>query len=567
MTKIPRPEHPRPQMYRESWINLNGEWQFEIDHGKSGRDRCLYKNTELNSSIIVPFCPESELSGINNKDFMECVWYKRKVDIKNDWLKDGRRTILHIDACDYHTEVWINGDSVGTHIGGYSSFSFDITEKLIKGDNTVTVCATDLLRTGEQPGGKQCREFFSRGCSYTRTTGIWQTVWLENVASSSIKSFKCTPDIYSSSIYFDVLCRNANGKKVKATAYFAGKEVGSCLAYIEGKHARFNMELKELHLWSCETPNLYDLVLELDNDKMSGYFGMRSTHYHGNKFYLNNQVVFQRLILDQGFYPDGIYTAPTDQELINDIKRSMDMGFNGARLHQKVFEPRFLYHCDVLGYLVWEEHANWELNISKDKAWERFVPEWLEIMERDYNHPSIIGWCAFNETQKDQNVNLVKYVADMTRAFDSTRPVIDTSGWVHIDGASDLRDKHDYDQNPVTFKERYDQIDQQKKNYDGYVDDFCAPVFISEYGGIWWSETDTSGWGYGQRPNSLDEVIGRYRGLTEVLLNNPNIGAFCYTQLTDVEQEQNGLYTYDRKPKMDPAIIKEINKQKAAVEK
>lgn len=567
MTKIPRPEHPRPQMYRESWINLNGEWQFEIDHGKSGRDRCLYKNTELNSSIIVPFCPESELSGINNKDFMECVWYKRKVDIKNDWLKDGRRTILHIDACDYHTEVWINGDSVGTHIGGYSSFSFDITEKLIKGDNTVTVCATDLLRTGEQPGGKQCREFFSRGCSYTRTTGIWQTVWLENVASSSIKSFKCTPDIYSSSIYFDVLCRNANGKKVKATAYFAGKEVGSCKAYIEGKHARFNMELKELHLWSCETPNLYDLVLELDNDKMSGYFGMRSTHYHGNKFYLNNQVVFQRLILDQGFYPDGIYTAPTDQELINDIKRSMDMGFNGARLHQKVFEPRFLYHCDVLGYLVWEEHANWELNISKDKAWERFVPEWLEIMERDYNHPSIIGWCAFNETQKDQNVNLVKYVADMTRAFDSTRPVIDTSGWVHIDGASDLRDKHDYDQNPVTFKERYDQIGQQKKNYDGYVDDFCAPVFISEYGGIWWSETDTSGWGYGQRPNSLDEVIGRYRGLTEVLLNNPNIGAFCYTQLTDVEQEQNGLYTYDRKPKMDPEIIKEINKQKAAVEK
>ena len=155
----------------------------------------------------------------------------------------------------------------------------------------------------------------------------------------------------------------------------------------------------------------------------------------------------------------------------------------------------------------------------------------------------------------------------MTRAFDSTRPVIDTSGWVHIDGASDLRDKHDYDQNPVTFKERYDQIGQQKKNYDGYVDDFCAPVFISEYGGIWWSETDTSGWGYGQRPNSLDEVIERYRGLTEVLLNNPNIGAFCYTQLTDVEQEQNGLYTYDRKPKMDPAIIKEINKQKAAVEK
>lgn len=566
MTNIPRHEHPRPQMHRENWINLNGQWQFEIDNGRSGKERGLYKDINLSSSITVPFCPESSLSGVNNKDFMECVWYKRTITVNKNWLSNGRRTLLHIDACDYHTEVWINGVSVGTHIGGYSSFSFDITEKLNEGVNQITVCATDLLRTSDQPGGKQCKGYFSKGCSYTRTTGIWQTVWLENVASSNIASFKCTPDINTSSIYFDVLCRNANCMEVKAAAYFQGKETGSCIATIEGKHARFNMELDELHLWSCETPNLYDLVLELGDDKVASYFGMRNTYYHANKFYLNNKVVYQRLILDQGFYPDGIYTAPSDQELLNDIKRSMDMGFNGARLHQKVFEPRFLYHCDVLGYLVWEEHANWGLDISKDKAWERFVPEWLEIMERDYNHPSIIGWCPFNETQKDQSINIIKYVADMTRAFDSTRPVIDTSGWVHVDGASDLRDKHDYDQNPLTFKERYDAIDQQKKNYDGYVDENCAPVFISEYGGIWWSETDTSGWGYGQRPNSLDEVIERYRGLTEVLLNNPNLGAFCYTQLTDVEQEQNGLYTYDRKPKMDPAIIRAINSQKAAVE-
>jgi hypothetical protein len=293
---------------------------------------------------------------------------------------------------------------------------------------------------------------------------------------------------------------------------------------------------------------------------------MRSTHYSDNKFYLNGKVVFQRLILDQGFYPDGIYTAPNDQELINDIKRSMDMGFNGARLHQKIFEPRFLYHCDVLGYLVWEEHANWGLDISKDKSWESFLPEWLEIIERDYNHPSIIGWCPLNETNKEQNRNFVKFVADMTRAFDPTRPVIDTSGYVHVDGASDISDKHNYDQNPITFKEKYANLDKQKKSYDGFVDNDSPAAFISEYGGIWWSETDSSGWGYGERPNSLDEMIKRYKALTEVLLNNPNIGAFCYTQLTDVEQEQNGLYTYDRKPKMDPAIIKAINSKKAAVE-
>ncbi|HQC69239.1 MAG TPA: beta-galactosidase, partial [Clostridia bacterium] len=241
MAKIPRKEHPRPQMYRKSWINLNGKWQFEIDHGRSGKERELYKDAKLSSSIIVPFCPESALSGVNNKDFMECVWYKRTVRINKSWLENGRRTLLHIDACDYLTEVWINAQSVGTHMGGYSSFSFDITEQLKEGENTITISATDLLRTMEQPAGKQSVGYFSRGCHYTRTTGIWQTVWLENLPSSSIASFKCIPDINTSSIYFDVLCRNANGKKVKATAYFDNKKMASCTAIIEGKHAKFNM--------------------------------------------------------------------------------------------------------------------------------------------------------------------------------------------------------------------------------------------------------------------------------------------------------------------------------------
>jgi hypothetical protein len=242
------------------------------------------------------------------------------------------------------------------------------------------------------------------------------------------------------------------------------------------------------------------------------------------------------------------------------------MGFNGARLHQKVFEPRFLYHCDVMGYLVWEEHANWGLSINKPEAWKGFLPEWLEVMERDYNHPAIIGWCPFNETQKDQDPYIIKMTADMTRALDSTRPVIDTSGWTHVTGASDLKDKHDYDQNPVTFKERYDAMHDAKENYDGYVDDAACPVFVSEYGGIWWSETDKEGWGYGERPKNMDEFIARYKGLTDVLLDDPRMCAFCYTQLTDVEQEQNGLYTYDRHPKLDPSIIRAINTRKAAIE-
>lgn len=566
MKRIPRPEHPRPQMRRDQWLNLNGTWQFEIDHGKSGKARGLFDERKLNSTITVPFCPESELSGVNNKDFMECVWYKREVDINSEWLANGRRTLIHIDACDHHTEVWVNGSSAGTHIGGYVSFLFDITKYIKEGNNIITVCATDLLRFDKQPGGKQSHGFYSKGCSYTRTTGIWQTVWLENVADSYIASFRCTPNIENSTLYIDALCVNAHGQTITATAYYKGHEAGSSTATVSGKHALLNISLYELHLWDNTDPNLYDLILELKDDKVHSYFGMRSIAYHDKKFLLNDRPVFQRLILDQGFYPNGIYTASDDSELIADIRRSLDMGFNGARLHQKVFEPRFLYHCDVMGYLVWEEHANWGLDISKPEAWQGFLPEWLQIMERDYNHPAIIGWCPFNETQKDQDPYIIKMTADMTRALDSTRPVIDTSGWTHVAGASDLKDKHDYDQNPFTFRERYDAMHDAKENYDGYVDDAVSPVFVSEYGGIWWSETDKEGWGYGERPKNMDEFIARYKGLTDVLLDDPRMCAFCYTQLTDVEQEQNGLYTYDRQPKLDPSVIRAINTKKAAVE-
>ncbi|MFA7674372.1 MAG: sugar-binding domain-containing protein, partial [Clostridia bacterium] len=247
MKRIPRPEHPRPQMQRDQWLNLNGTWQFETDHGKSGRARGLFDERKLDSVITVPFCPESELSGVNNKDFMECVWYKREADIKGEWLENGRRTLLHIDACDHQTEVWVNGSSVGTHIGGYVSFLFDITRYLKEGNNIITVCATDLLRSNNQPGGKQSTGFYSKGCNYTRTTGIWQTVWLENVADSYIASFRCTPNIENSTLHIDALCVNAHGQTVTATAYYKGHETGSSQGTVSGKHAILEISLYELH--------------------------------------------------------------------------------------------------------------------------------------------------------------------------------------------------------------------------------------------------------------------------------------------------------------------------------
>nr|MBQ4320235.1 beta-galactosidase [Clostridia bacterium] len=553
VNKIPRPEYPRPQFARSEWLNLNGVWDFEIDNGVSGKERKMFADYTFNSKINVPFCPESELSGIGNKDFMNAVWYKRTFELP--WKAGTGRTILNIGACDYRPTVWVNGTEVGRHYGGYVAFSFDITAALTDGTNTVVVCAEDDVRGGKQPRGKQSALYYSHGCDYTRTTGIWQTVWIEHVPSAYIKAAKMTPDTANSALYIEAECFDAHGKTVTASAFFGGKAVGTASAVVSGKFARMMLKVDELHLWSCDDPALYDLELKLEDDNVKSYFGMREVAYYDHKFFLNGKPLYQRLILDQGFYPDGIYTAPTEDELIGDIKRSMDMGFNGARLHQKVFEPLFLYHCDRLGYIVWDELGNWGLDLALPTAWKGYAEEWLEIMQRDYNHPSIVGWCPFNETQHNQDNDLLAYIYEMSRAYDNTRPVIDTSGWAHV--ITDMWDEHFYNQDPKELKERIDAKMEEQP-------DLC---FISEYGGIWWNPQDTeNGWGYGERPKTPEEFIERYRALTTVLLSDKRLCAFCYTQLTNIEQEVNGLYYYDRKPKFDPAIIREINTQKAAIE-
>jgi beta-galactosidase/beta-glucuronidase len=563
----PRPEYPRPQLERTSYINLNGEWQFEIDHANTGCARGLPAAESLSSKIIVPFCPESELSGVGYKDFMAAVWYKKVVNVTDDMLSDGKRTILNIGACDFDTTIYVNGNKAGNHIGGYVSFSFDITSLLVAGDNIITIHAADNLRAHRQAAGKQSDRFGSYACSYTRTTGIWQTVWLEVVPTAYIKTLKLTPNVADSSLLIELNTKNAADKDFTAEAFYEGKSVGKVAAKAVGERVYATLKLSELHLWGCLDPKLYDLKLTLDKDEVKSYFGMRDVRYIDGKMYLNGKVIFQRLVLDQGFYPDGIYTAPSDEALIHDIKMSMDLGFNGARLHQKVFEERFLYHCDKLGYIVWGEHANWMLDISGEHGWEGFAPEWLEIITRDYSHPAIVGWCPLNETQKDQNPNFVKYLVDMTHAYDGTRPCIDCSGWWHVENISDVMDVHDYNQDPVTFKEFYDTLNTQELIIDRAKKVKLRPSFVSEYGGIWWNPQDPNGWGYGARPKDEEEFITRFVGLTEALIDNPSISALCYTQLTDVEQEQNGLYKYDRTPKFNDERIKKALTKVAAIEK
>lgn len=595
MSTIPRPEHPFPQMERANWLNLNGEWDFEFDFGRSGRERKFYEDGTYTRKITVPFCPESKLSGIEYKDFIPAVWYRRFFNITEE-QRNGT-VLLHFGAVDYLTTVYINGQEAGSHQGGYSSFQFDISGYLRAGSNEIVVYAEDDNRSGRQPSGKQCSRFYSSGCDYTRTTGIWQTVWLEFMPKSYIKSVRYYPDTTNGAIHITAEASGTGSFSVKA--YYEGKLCGSAstpVSKANRKNIRLVLKLEEIHLWEAGHGRLYDLELELTGDTsgtcksydtsdtcdtckacdtVKSYVGLREVCMDGYQFLLNGKPLFQRTVLDQGFYPDGIYTAPTEEALLHDIEISMSLGFNGARLHQKIFEPRFLYHCDRLGYLVWGEHANWGLDLSNPSTLHSFAKEWMEALERDFNHPAIIGWCPFNETWdydgRKQYDDTLRVIYRLTKQLDTTRPCIDTSGNFHVE--TDIFDLHNYNQNVSEFAAYYEELKQggtfrddlrHRQRYEKGM-----PVFISEYGGIKWdiTNTETSAWGYGEAPKTEEEFLARYKGLTECLLSNPYIMGFCYTQLYDVEQEVNGLYTYARKAKFNPEMIRKINEQVAAIEK
>ena len=568
---IPRPEHPNPQWERQNWMNLNGWWEFDFDFGNTAIDRKVYEK-ELPQKILVPFCPESELSGIGYTDYMNAVCYRKTVTLTEEQLNG--RVFLHFGAVDFKTTVYVNGQYADTHIGGYASFKVDITKLVHAGDNVIFVHAVDDSRSQEQPRGKQCYQYESTGCHYTRTTGIWQTVWLEFVPDRYIKNCKYYPDI-------DNGCLTVEGEVcgkgvVSLEASYEGKPMASVKVNAENGTFFAYLPLAELHLWEIGKGRLYDLNLSFEEDRVKSYFGMRKVHLDGLKFMFNNRSLFLRTVLDQGYYPDGIYTAKDEETLKRDIFLGKELGFDGARLHQKVFEKRFLYHCDREGYIVWGEHANWMIDYRGAVGAENFMCEWAEIMERDFNSPALIGWCPMNETwgyvERDEKTRVIETVYKMTKLYDRTRPCIDVSGNFHID-KKEIHDVHDYEQDPEKFYEYYthikdgevhDQIGRKTPHNQPY---FGEPIYVSEYGGIRWSEGE--GWGYGDAPQTVEEFTDRYCRLADVLLQHPSIMGLCYTQLYDVEQEQNGIYFYDRTPKFDAetmAKLKSAMLQKAAIE-
>ncbi len=485
--------------------------------------------------------------------------------------------------------MYVNGTLVGSHKGGYTSFCFDITKHVAPGPNTLFVAVKDDVRSSLQPKGKQAHLYASSGCDYTRTTGIWQTVWLEFVPERHIQSAKYYPDPANGKVTVTGLVQGQG--TLQLTALWEDKPVGEAALSVEDGFFTVQLDLSETHLWKPGKGGLYTLLLSFGEDRVKSYFGLRTAKFQGRKFLLNGKSLFQRFVLDQGFYPEGIYTAPTEEDLVKDIQLSFAAGFNGARLHEKVFEARFLYHCDRLGYLVWGEYPNWGLDHAHPLSTETYLNQWSEAVERDFNHPAIIGWCPFNETwgyreEREKNA-LLTSLYKLTKRLDPTRPCIDSSGNYRI--LSEVYDIHDYDQDTQSFQARWDGLTDRIRETGGVIpaeDPFFnsapegpsgrapffnqpydnQPIFVSEYGGIRWPDDTVEGWGYGNAPATPEEFFARYKGLTEALLNNPEIFGFCYTQLYDVEQEVNGLYTYGRAQKFDISLIQKINQQKAAIE-
>lgn len=569
MNDFLRREYPRPQFERDKWMSLNGKWDFSFDE------------ETYNRTINVPFAYEAELSGIGVMEFHDTVWYRRSFTIPQEW--NGRHVLLHFGAVDYACDVWVNSRHLLRHVGGQTEFSVDITDALTAGQNSVRVRAADFHKALDIPRGKQFWQEESASIFYTATTGIWQSVWLEPVAQKHLHRVLITPLLDDRSVRFDFESAGAEACMLTADISFGGKLVARTSVLLQNAQGHCSVQIDERALdawnavedfaWTPEHPRLFDVVFSLQDgeetiDTVRSYFGMRKISIENGRFLLNNRPYYQRLVLDQGYWPDGLLTAPSDEAFKKDITLAKEMGFNGARKHQKVEDPRYLYYADHMGFLVWGE-------IGSGYTYSRrlatcLMQEWTDAVLRDYNHPSIIAWTPLNESWGVQEIstaaeqqNFCRAMTAMTKALDGTRPVSDNDGWEHI--AGDLLTIHDYEADEAVLKRRYASVEQILNDLPAgrslYVDTGRGyrgePVIVSEFGGISFAPEGAEGWGY-SAADSADDFLNRYRAVVIPLLYSPCVRGFCYTQLTDVEQEINGLLTYDRKPKAELSAIRKI---------
>ncbi|MFP4069853.1 MAG: glycoside hydrolase family 2 protein [Opitutales bacterium] len=589
---LPRPEYPRPQARRPRWLNLNGDWAFAEDLGDDPSLQ-TWEPERFPETIRVPFCRESALSGIGRTTHVRSVGYARRIEIPEEWA--GQRVLLHFGAADYETTVWVDGKIVGQpHRGGHTSFTLDLSALVRPGESHLLTVRCEDDPKLSKPCGKQRSHPENSGCHYVQTTGIWQTVWLEPVPEAYLDRPRITPLADEGAFLVEQRVRHLSRP---GRLRIAARADGSTVATVEQALAMDPTAVCKLvipeesrRLWSPEDPFLYDLVIEwLDADgtvldRLESYAGLRSIAIRDGRVHLNGKAIFQRLILDQGYYPDGLLTAPDDAALVRDIEIGLRHGFNGARLHQKIFEERFLYHADRLGYLVWGELPDWGPEFQKDEPKTidaRWIEEWLEAVARDYSHPALLAWCPLNE-QEAQNP---RHLAELetvqrslvlaTRLADRSRPVLDASGWLHRCPEGELYDDHSYEQDPAKLAARYADLSAFSATSRGAPDNTVhsggRPFFLSEFGGMAtkWTEGDggdDAAWGYGRPPASEAEYLDRFGKQCAALLDNPACSGYCFTQLTDVFQEQNGLVTFDRREKFDPAAVARAHRRPARIE-
>jgi len=567
--------YPRPQFRRSQWTNLNGPWQFAFDDENRGlKDKWYRRDTFPDeSTITVPFCVQSEKSGIAETGDHPILWYRRTFETE----EDATRKILNFGAVDYRTDVYINGEHVGNHQGGHVSFSFDITDYVEEGQNTLHLRVEDDMHDIEIPRGKQFWKEESENIFYTRTSGIWQTVWLEEVHKTHIERVKIIPDILTNSVKIGYYLKNAGRATLKTTISFKGDTVDTSIKEVTGDYYETVQFLGKVNdqdhkrLWSPEHPNLYDVTFELEEngtkDIVHSYFGMRRISVENGTVMLNNRPYYMRLVLDQGYYPGGLMTSPGDEAIEKDIELTKAMGFNGVRKHQKIEEERYLYYADKMGLLVWEEMPS--AYKFSSRMMMNLTDEWQRIVERDYNHPSIIAWVPINESwgvpnliNNPREVNFLESLYNLTKAKDDTRLVISNDGWEH--GTTDLLTIHDYESSYNTLKKRYSETDSILSSLPGHrlilnkgftYDD--EPILITEFGGISFKKTEREGWGYSEAHDESDFET-RIDAVFSALYESALIQGVCYTQLTDIEQEINGLLTFEREPKIPVETIRKI---------
>lgn len=585
-----RTEYPQPQFQRENWTNLNGSWDFDFDDQNQGVRDQWYQQEKLTQKIEVPFAYQTELSGIDDQSEHSVVWYQRhfQIDQSTDEV-----TILHFGAVDFKADIWIDGQHVGTHSGGHTSFSFDITNFVKDGtDHVMTVRADDPVRDEELTRGKQNWTGESTGIWYTNTTGIWQTVWLEKKPVTNLASVKYVTDIDKGIVEISGEIDNfVSGTGVTANIKFGDELLTKITIYPEDSAFEWSINILGNHifrmgyhnegwLWTPEHPNLFTVDFETTapnavTDKVSSYFGMRKIHTANGMTYLNNRPYYQKLVLNQGYWPEGLLTAPSDEAFQKDISLAKEMGFNGARIHQKVEDPRYLYWADKMGFICWGECA--AAPVFTRKAETTLYKEWLEIIERDYNHPSIVTWVPINESWGVPQVHIDRQQQHFTQAMyhlihslDTTRLVQSNDGWAQTEtdicavhnyahGAKDDKETYDYYQETLHL---WESIIRNPPVWDIFAEGFTyqgQPILLTEFGGIGYNKQDADkGWGY-TGAKSDEEFISEYQRIMKAVSQSHSLNGIVYTQLTDTEQEVNGLLTVDRQPKVDPEVIKKAN--------